>query len=347
MSEFRCNALELSDRRKKILQIVVDDYIQEIEPVSSKKVQQSYLQELSTATIRSELAALEEMGYLAHPHTSAGKIPLPKAYRYYVDKLMVKGELSEAEIDYIQSRFTANINGAEELIKNAAKVISDITNYAGLGIESDGKDERIENIKLVSLSDNTALLIVVTQTKVLKDSILETGAIDEMYIETGGEILRGIFCGKKISQAVKIGTALIEKEFNRYRVLFENILQVLMDYIKQNSSNVFTEGAVNALSNPEFSDIERARKFLSIVGSKEKIASMLRQDSANSVEVSVKIGSDENEEYRDLSLVTANYTLKGKALGATGVIGPIRMDYRKVISVLECIRSTIDEMLKN
>ncbi|MDD4003383.1 MAG: heat-inducible transcriptional repressor HrcA [Clostridia bacterium] len=339
--------MELSERRKKILQIVVDDYIQDIEPVSSKKVQQSYLQELSTATIRGELAALEDMGYLAHPHTSAGKIPLPKAYRYYVDKLMGRGALSEDEIDYIQSRFTSNINETEALIKNAAKVISDITNYAGLGIESDGKDERIDNIKLVLLSPSTALLIVVTQSKVLKDSILETGTIDEMYMETGGEILRKIFCGKKISEAVKIGSALIEKEFNRYRKLFENILHILKDYIKQDFENVFTEGAVNALSNPEFSDIERAKKFLSIVGSKEKIASMLRQDNANSVELTVKIGSDENEEYKDLSLVTANYSLKGKALGASGVIGPIRMDYRKVISVLECIRSTIDEMLKN
>lgn len=338
--------MELSERRKKILQIVVDDYIEDIKPISSQRIQQKYMQKISSATIRSELAALEEMGFLAHPHTSAGKIPLPKAYRYYVDKLMDRGKLSDEEINYINEHFNRNITETETLIKNAAKVISDITNYAALGVERVSKDEVIDNIKLVPLSSNTVLLIVVTPTKVLKDSIIDIqNPIDEMYIETGAEILRNIFCGKKISQAMnECVDEYIGIEFARYRQLIKSILEVLKNYIELNKNRVFTEGAVKLLSHPEFSDIEKARKFLSIIDSEDKLIEMIKQGGAGSVEFSVRIGSD--EEYEDFSLVTANYTLKGSTIGSAGVIGPIRMNYRKVISVLECVKRSIEEIIK-
>lgn len=339
--------MELSDRKKKILQVVVDDYIADVEPISSKKVQQRHLTDVSSATIRSELAALEELGFLGHPHTSAGKVPLPKAYRYYVDKLMEKGRLTLKEIDYIQSHFNSHLSETETLVKNVVKVISDITNYTGLGLENTENDEIIQNIKLVPLSDKTVLLIVVTETKVLKDSIIITDfAIEELFIETGAEILCNIFCGKKISEAVRIGEDIIFTEFNNYRSLFQNILDVFKEYIEKSGEKIFTEGATKILSCPEFSDIDKARNFLSIIDSKSKLVSMLKDGSAKSVELTVKIGSDELEETKDFSIVTANYSILGKCIGSAGVIGPIRMDYRKVVSVLDCIRVTIDEIIK-
>lgn len=336
---------ELTERRKKILQLVVDEYIDEVEPISSKKVQEKHLQNLSTATIRSELAALEEMGFLEHPHTSAGKVPRPKAYRYYVEKLMQTRSLTEGEISYIQNQFNANLGSAETLIKNAAKVISDITNYAGFAVENIETDERIENIKLVPLSEKTVLLIVITETKILKDSIIEADIpLGEFYIESGAEILRGIFCGRKISEAVKVEPGQIAAEFNRYRQFIENLLRVLKEYIS-GGEKVFAEGTLKTLSNPEFSDIDKAKKFLSLIGSRERLTSMLQSEGGD-FEFTVKIGPEENEDYKDLSVVSANYAVKGKTLGFNGVLGPIRMDYRKVISVLQCIKSTIDELLK-
>lgn len=337
--------MELTERRKKILHVVVDDYIADIEPVSSKKIQQRYLKQVSSATIRSELAVLEEMGYLAHPHTSSGKVPLPKAYRYYVDRLMERGKLTKKETEYIQSHFNSNINETEILVKNAAKVISDITNYTGLGFEDIEKDENIQNIKLVPLSSKTVLLIVVTETKVLKDSIITTDSpIDELYIDTGAEVLRNIFCGLKVTQAVKTGEQLITKEFNNYRMLFENIIKMFKDYINYKGEKVFTEGTSKMLSCPEFEDLDKARKFLSIIDSKQKLANMLKDGAAKSVELNLKIGADDDT--KDLSIVSANYSILGKSIGSAGVIGPIRMNYRKVVSVLECIRSTLDEIIK-
>jgi len=339
--------MELSDRKKKILHVVVDDYITDVEPVSSKKIQERHLQKVSSATIRSELAALEEMGYLGHPHTSAGKIPMPKAYRYYVDKLMEKGKLTHKEVDYIQNQFNAHIAETEFLVKNAAKVISDITNYTGVGVQNIKNDENIQNIKLVPLSKKTILLIVVTETKVLKDSIIKTeNDIDELYVDTGAEILRNIFCGKNVCQAVKIGEEIVFKEFNRYRILFENIIEIFREYIDTCGEKVFTEGTSKMLNCPEFCDIEKAKNFLTIIDSKQKLASMLKEGAAKSVELTVKIGSEDEDETKDFSVVSANYSIMGKSIGSAGVIGPLRMDYGKVVSVLECIRSTIDEIIK-
>lgn len=340
--------LDLSGRKKKILQVVIDDYIDNIEPISSKKVQKKHLQEVSSATIRSELAALEEMGYLGQPHTSAGRIPLPKAYRYYVDKLMKKGRLTNNEIDYIRNHFTKNMSEAEVLVKNAAKVISEITNYTGIGLEETREEEIIQNIKLVQLTDKTVLLIVITESRVIKDSIITTDkAIDELYIETGADILRNLFCGRNIYQAIKIGEDIIAKEFDRYRFLFDNIMDVFKKYIDKNGEKMVMEGATKMLRYPEFSDIEKARNFLSIIDSKSKLISMLKDGSTKSVELSIKIGSEEqNDDIKDFSLVTANYSVMGKTIGSAGVIGPIRMDYSKVVSVLECIRETIDVILK-
>ncbi len=338
--------MELSERRKKILQVVVDDYIADMEPVSSKKVQEKHLREISSATVRNELAALEDLGFLAHPHTSAGKVPLPRAYRYYVDKLMERGKLTSAEIDYIQRHFNSNFIETETLVKNAAKVISDITNYTGVGFESQ-PEENIQNIKLVPLSEKTVLLIVVTETKVLKDSILfSENPIDEVYVETGAEILKNLFCGKKISEAVRIGEEVIEREFSRYRALFKNIIEVFKQYINCRGGKMFMEGMSKILSCPEFYDIEKTKNFLSLLESKEKLVGMLQKGSAGSVELTIKIGSEFSGESEDFSVVTANYTLSGKSMATAGAIGPIRMDYGKVVSVLECIRSIIEEMLK-
>lgn len=340
--------MELSERRKKILQIVVDEYISDVEPVSSQKVRDRHFHDLSSATIRSELAALEELGYLVHPHTSAGKIPLPKAYRFYVQTLMGKDKLTHNEIDYIQNHFSTNFTETETLVKNAAKVISDITSYAGVGVKHNESEQRIQAIKLVSLSPTTVLLIVVTENSIIKDCILSTDTpLDEMYVDAGAEILNKLFAGKTVTQAVLIGEESLLREFKSYRALFSNIIEVLRRYLEMESDKVYTEGASKMLTIPEFADIERTKNFLSIIDDKSKLLKLLKDPDKSGLEMTVKISPDDLDEAKDFSVVTANYIIGGKAVGSAGVIGPIRMEYGKVISVLECIKDTIAEILKN
>lgn len=342
--------MDISDRKKKILQVVVDDYIVDVEPVSSKKVKERHLQELSSATIRSELAALEELGFLGQPHTSAGRVPLPKAYRYYVDKIMETGSLTRQQINHINNHISGNLTETENLVKSAAKIISELTNYTGIGINDGDEEEFINNIKLVKLSEKTVLLVIVTESKVLKDSIINLSTdIDEIYIDTGANILQSVFCGKGVTEAANFAFEdIINQEYDKYRLLFENVLSTLNSYISaRGEADIVMEGTTKMLQYPEFNDIEKAKKFLTIVDSKSKLVSMLKSGKADSVKLSIKIGADNPGDItKDFSFVTANYSVEGKNIGSAGVIGPIRMEYGKVVSVLECIRDTLDNILK-
>ena len=143
--------MELSDRKKKILQLVVDDYIETAAPVSSKSITEKYMTSISSATVRSELSTLEELGYLSQPHTSAGRVPSKEAYRLYVNELMVKEKLSPKELDYIERIFTEKVNGMDDVIKTTAKVISELTQYTSLALTARDANETIKNIRLFSL----------------------------------------------------------------------------------------------------------------------------------------------------------------------------------------------------
>lgn len=340
--------MDLSDRKKKILQVVVDDYIADIEPISSKKVQERHLRDLSSATIRSELAALEELGYLGQPHTSAGRVPLSKAYRFYVDRIMELGQLDKKQIAYIEDHFSSSIKNTQELVHSAAKIVTDITNYTAIGTKTEYKKDIIDNIKLVKLSAKTVLVIIVTGDKVLRDSIISTREdINEVYIDTGSEVLQKVFCGKSVESAAKIQTdSIINSQFNIYRTLFQNVIDTLTEYVYSDSGgSVVVEGAQKMLNYPEFTDIEKARKFLSILDAKGKLISLVKSGEPKSVDLSITIGG-EREELQDFSMVTAKYSIEGKEVGTAGVLGPVRMEYGKVVSVLECIRDTINNLIK-
>ena len=141
--------MNMSDRKKKILQIVVDEYINTAVPVSSKSIAEKHLTDVSSATVRNELASLEELGYLTQFHTSGGRVPSPMAYRFYIEELMQKGDLSEKDLDYIEHAFEGKSNDVEHLIKNVAKVISDLTDYTSVGIGPAAEEERIRKMSLL------------------------------------------------------------------------------------------------------------------------------------------------------------------------------------------------------
>ena len=150
-------AMKMSDRKKKILQIVVDEYINTAVPVSSKNIAEKHLQGVSSATVRNELASLEELGYLTQFHTSGGRVPSPQAYRFYIEELMEKGNLSDSDLDYIEKAFSDKSNDVEHLIKNVSKVISDLTDYTSVAIGPHNDEERIRNLALLACGEGKAL----------------------------------------------------------------------------------------------------------------------------------------------------------------------------------------------
>lgn len=337
--------MELSDRKKKILQLVVDDYIETAAPVSSKSITEKYLTSISSATVRSELSTLEELGYLSQPHTSAGRVPSKEAYRLYVNELMVKEKLSPKELDYIERIFTEKVNGMDDVIKTTAKVISELTQYTSLALTARDANETIKNIRLFRFKPDGALLVIVTDTKLLKDTVIDVPA--EMSDETvaeANEFLSNVFTGKTLREVCSTDADALQAEFDVYKTLFAEVIDALKAYVTE-SDEVILEGEDKIFSHPEYADVDKLKNFMSVVTSKDKLLTLL-SDDGKEVKINVKIGADGYDEIpEDCSLISATYSANGVKIGTYGVIGPIRMDYKKVVAVLENVGRILESII--
>lgn len=338
--------MELSDRKKKILQLVISDYIETAVPVSSKSITEKHLSNLSSATIRSELAALEELGYLSQPHTSAGRIPSIDAYKLYVSDLMVKDNLSVNELEYIKKIFLDNTNDVEQVIKQTAKVISELTSLTSVAVTSHDESEKINNIKLFRFKPDSALLIIVTDTKLLKDSVIQLPEnMDDSRIEQANVLLDNMFVNKTFKEICDC-TYDLDETFESFKSVFVKVIDALKDYITT-TDDVILEGQDKILQHPEYADLNKLKKFMNVVTKKDKVINLLSNDGRD-IKINVKIGTEGYEEMpSDCSIVSATYSIGGVKLGTYGVIGPVRMDYGKVVAVLENVGKILENILTN
>lgn len=335
--------MELSDRKKKILKLVVDDYIETATPVSSRSITEKYLTTISSATVRSELSSLEELGYLYQPHTSAGRVPSKEAYKLYVSELMETDDLKAEDLDYIEKLFVEKTNDIEQIVKNTAKVISELTEYTSLAVTSHDLNEVIRNIKLFRFKDDGALLVIVTDNKLLKDNVITIPKdLPDESLDNANELLGQFFVGKTFAEVCDSGL-IIDDAFKGYKAVFLAVIDALKNYVTKNEE-VVINGEEKILSHPEYADVDKIRKFMSVVTKKDKVFNLLSGNKG--VKVNVKIGADGYEEIPDdCSLVTATYTANGREIATYGVIGPTRMDYKKVVSVLENVGRFIETIL--
>lgn len=337
--------MKMSDRKKKILQIVVDEYINSAVPVSSKVIAEKHLQGVSSATVRNELASLEELGYLTQFHTSGGRVPSPQAYRFYIEELMQRSNLSESDLDYIEKAFSDRSGDVEHLIKSVSKVISDLTDYTSVAIGPHDDEEKIRNLTLLSCGEGRALLVIVTGSRILRDSFIDIPeSMTDADVENASRMLAKLFDGKALSEARTVGEEALA-EFGQYRQVMREVIDALKTYTRPRDEDVVLTGADKIFNHPEYEDIENVKNFLSVISSKDKIAELIGDDN-DEIQISVKIGSGDGDEVpEDCSLVTATYAAGGKNLGTYGVIGPIRMDYTKVITVLENVGKALEELV--
>lgn len=330
---------QISERKKKILQSVVDEYIGTAAPVSSKAVVENHLPGISSATVRSELAALEEMGYLIQFHTSGGRIPAPKAYKVYLEELLERGVISPEQTERIRESFARRASSAESVVKQVADVISEFTDYTSVAVR-DLTEETIENIGLFPCGDK-ALLLLRTDLRILKDSFisLPEGLEGEEVVRLSAT-LQSIFGGRQMRR-VREAEAEAMQAFAAYRELCRAVLDALFSYTERR--DVALSGAGKSLARGEY-DAEQVKGFLSLVEDKEKLRSLLDGGSQN-IQIRVEIGGEAGVP-DDCSLVTATYSADGRQLGSYGVVGPVRMDYAKVVSVLESVGEILGTMLK-
>lgn len=337
--------MELDARKLQILQAIIDEYIMSASPVGSRSISKQEGFHLSSATIRNEMADLEELGYLEQPHTSAGRIPSDKAYRLYVDHIMHRAQLTPDEIAVIRSHFTNRIDGVESVMKQAAQALSAVTKYTAMVLPPMLNGDRLKHIQLVPLREGRALAVVVTDTGYAKDIVLrvpEDITADEL--ERISRILTGRFAGCRMDTVAERMNGEMDEELYARRVFLTNVMETIEKKMAPDPRNVELSGTTNILHYPEYSDVNKAKTFLSAVEGRDTIYNMLKK--ASKVEFSVTIGQENEEEpLKDCSVVTATYRIGDEPMGSFGIIGPTRMHYNKVLSVLEYMRLSLSEML--
>ena len=337
---------ELEPRKILILKAIIDDYITSKEPVGSRTIAKKYQMGLSSATIRNEMADLEEMGYLSQPHTSAGRIPSEKGYRLYVDKLMNPGvndlKPTEDELSEICGYMENKIHEMNNIVKAASEIVSRITHYTAIGMASSEKKHTVKALQIIPVDLKKVLVIVVLDNDVIKNQMVKTpDALSAEELSKLSVICSNMLTGTRADNISleMINEIVILSGINRDKIL--PIIDGVLDCIKQcDSAEIYTEGATNLLEHPEFNDVSKAKSLLELINNEEEMAKLLQGcDGAGAKGIVVKIGT-ENEmlEVSDCSVVTATYSFNGVNLGTIGVIGPTRMDYNKVISALEYVR---------
>jgi len=339
--------MDLIDRKYRILQAIIDDYILTALPVGSRTISRKYEQKLSSATIRNEMSDLEELGYLDSPHTSAGRVPSNKAYRLYVDRMLRPVPLSVEETAFIRGCFDTRIHQVEELSSRMAKALSSVTHYtAAVMTRAPRAEQRLSHLQLVPVSQRRCLLILVTTSGAVRQHELDLDAPvapDALY--TVSRVLSAQLEGCPLSQLSERLTRLAEGAPREVRGVVSAMAQDAPRTGQDDVSALAIGGRSNLLSFPEYADVDKAQSLLSVLETKEKIISLLSQHGE--MEFSVRIGPETGmEETKDCSIVTASYRLSDGRVNTIGLIGPTRMQYGKVLSVLSQVGLSLGEMLE-
>ena len=331
----------LEERKKRVLQAIVEEYIKTAEPVSSGAIMNLEGLEYSSATIRNEMAELEKMGYIEKTHTSSGRVPSAKGYRYYVDELLEDNKITVDEIDYISKKLETKVNEMEEITKIASSTISEITHYTTVSIGPSSDVQKIENIKFVLLSPRMMMAVILTDNGLVKETIIKFDEdISEKQVGTLSYMFNNKLKGEPISK--------IDRPLEKYLVdemkYSVNLIKPIIEQMKKvvEEEKVHLEGAKQLFELPEFNSLEVAKNFVNILDEKELMADML--NTGITKDINVYIGEEnEKDELKDFSIVTFKHRIGNKDLGTIGIIGPKRMDYAKVISVMKYISKKLND----
>lgn len=332
----------MDERKKKILQAVIDEYVNTAEPVSSAALVEKYGLNYSSATVRNELAELEKNGYLDKTHTSSGRVPSEKGYRFYVDELVKEDDISLEEMKYIQSKLSTKVNEIEDLAKIATSTLSEITHYTTVAIGPKAETQLIEEIKFVLLGTRMLMVVIVTDSGLVKETIIKYDEdITLGQVETLNDLFNAKLKGKPLSKIDKPMEEYIFSEIKYSIKVIKPIIEQINKIIDE-AETIYLEGANRAFDLPEFKSLELAKNFVNVLDEKEAMLEIL--DSGVAKDINVYIG-DENdkEELKDFSVVTFKHSVGNKELGTIGIIGPKRMNYSKVISVMKYLSKKINE----
>ena len=326
----------LNDRKKKILQLIIEDYISTAEPVGSRTIARKYDLGISPATIRNEMSDLELLGYLEQPHTSAGRVPSAQAYRFYVDSLIEPGSLTDNDMALINSWYKERRRNIDDIFQSTAKILSRMTQNVSMVLANKDTGAVFRYIKFLPLDSSHAILCIVTDDGNVDNCVVEIplGMRPEEMDYLAGRI-SSVLEGKELSEISDELLSALHMDVAEDKVLFTSFLQAIKRMSrKQNEQRVFLGGTKQLLNQPEFRDVERVKSLLGILEEEKVVRDLLVAGEDSGLKITI---GTENKftGIQDCSMVQATYRLNGKIVGTMAVLGPTRMEYGKVITVMD------------
>lgn len=338
--------MQMDERKKKVLQAIVLDYIATAEPVGSRTIARKFDLGVSSATIRNEMADLEDMGLIEQPYTSAGRIPSDSGYRYYVDCLMEKVCLSGDERNCIDTVVFQKINRLRELVQETSHLISELTNLTAVVLTPQQSNSPFHQVHLLPYRPAQAIMVVVRENGAVENHIIDVeeglSADDLQHVTL---VLNSKLKGLTFEQIKNSVLREIYLELAKQRDLISLALESLHPVLPEDHNGLVLGGTLNMLNQPEFKDVDKLRGLLKIFEDSQGLKKILSEAIGDGLTVRIG-GENKLEEMQDCSLVTASFQVDGQVVGAIGVLGPTRMNYAKTVSLVDFITSNLSAALK-
>lgn len=335
---------DLNERKLQILQAIIADFISTGEPVGSRSLSKSHDMGISPATIRNEMSDLEEMGYLTHPHTSAGRVPSDKAYRLYVDELMDTSNLPDDKKEEIREKLSETKTELDSTIEHAAKLLSEMTNLTSFAITPKVHENKLKYIQFLPVDERTVVLMLVADNgKVINKAIRVSSDYTEENLELMSKVMTHNYKGKTISTIMAQGIVDdFTNDLESLSGLAKDVVPSFMKTLKKMLDvDLYMNGYSNVFDLPEYSgDVEKSKNFLQLLENKDHLKELILNRDNGLV---ITIGDENSDDMSDVSLITADYKVNGKLVGKLGVIGPKRMKYGEISSVLKYISDNISQ----
>ncbi len=338
----------MNERKMEILKAIIADYVSTGEPVGSRTLAKKYDLGISPATIRNEMSDLEEMGFLEQPHTSAGRIPSSKGYRVFVDKLMEKGQATEEEIKNIEKQILSIASyQIDQIIKQTSLMLSELTNLAIISSKPSSLNFRIKTVQLVSLGHQHMMVVLVLDNGQVKNTIIDCKnppKPEDLLVQSN--LLTAKLSGLTATEIDITVMDSVRRDLSGHTELFGSIMAAVHDALYGDENGYFVEGKSNILDYPEFSDIAKAREVLEVLENPGDLLVSMDDDDYGD-EFRIVIGEESNlPETKDWSLISAKYKLNGQDVGTINLLGPKRLDYSKMTSILKSVVDELNRKLK-
>lgn len=337
--------MDMSERKLQILQAIIMNYLETAEPVGSRTISRRFPMGISSATIRNEMSDLEELGLIEQPHTSAGRIPSSKGYRLYVDQLMERDQMSQEQVNVLKGILKEKTMQLDSMLREIGDLLAALTKYTAIVTMPQFKKAKLKHIQLIPLDSKSVILVLVTDGNIVRNHVIPlTQPLRTEDLYRISDVLNRHLTGLAVSEMSLPLIQRIKQECKVEPAIMESLLNAINDTMQYaDDVDVFTAGATNMLNFPEFSDIARARALMEFFQQKDQMLRLLGSEDSLSERngpdpgrLRIRIGSENQaEQLRDCSIVTATYHYNNRSIGSISVVGPMRMDYDKVVSALE------------